>query len=500
MLANDPTLTTVWLDLPCTRMDDMLERAAGALHSATHIAKLYFRLNVFTAMRRDLDSIEGAKLVVPFSDWMETSASLSVLSFYGSNRIRTVTPNLLSRFIPAISSRVAKGRDTLKSLTLASLDVNASDIASLIGHAGLEVFGMLYCTIRAGSFATEEQAIHQVAQSFGMNSSILELSLGLGDESEKYFCAILAALQSNSSLKTLSIVTEASGNISRVGLTAIVNLLGSSVCAVGNLCFVGFDWNDDVFAEIAHSICASPRRIVSLKFLDCRFHSAACYGLRSIYSQGSCPVVLQLSGHVGFQGDDKRVLTDIIGSSPGLRDLHMSRLLVDSRVQSSGTPFQAVIRGLLSESCAVKRLQLEHIDQEEFPAFVEAIANFRKVEYVSFPFADEQMKDKLMASFWRNRTLLEATVLGDSLGASDRARMIAFHQRNRHLCTLIHAQADAMKSSDSRGLGLLLPSLFCVSLDATTGIGQGNIFDALLRSGESLGPVATFSGKRSKPT
>jgi hypothetical protein len=49
-----------------------------------------------------------------------------------------------------------------------------------------------------------------------------------------------------------------------------------------------------------------------------------------------------------------------------------------------------------------------------------------------------------------------------------------------------------MKSNDSRGLGVILPSLFYVSLDATMGIGQRNIFDALLRSGNSIGPVTTY--------
>jgi hypothetical protein len=463
MLANDPTLTTVWIDVPHTPMDGILQRATRALCSATHIMTLYFRLNVFTVLSEDVDSIKGAKLVAPFSEWMNSSASLLVVTFHGSRRSRTVAPSLLSRFIPAISSRVAKGRDPLKSLALATLDVNASDIATLIRDARLQVFFMVYCNIRRGSFTTEEQSIHEVAQSFGMNSSILELSLGLGDESETYFCAILHALQSNSSLKTLSIVKEASGNISRLGLSAIASLLRSSVCAVGDLTFIWFYWKDDVFDEIAHSICATPRRIVSLKFIDCCFHYAVLDGLQSIYSQGSHPVVLQLSGRVRFRGDDKRALTDIIGSSPGLRHLYLSRLLVESQEQS--TPFQAVLRGLQSESCAVKRLELEHLAQQECPAFVKAIANFWKVEYVSFPFADEQMKGKLMAAFWHNRTLLEATVLGDTLDASDRARMLAFQQRNRHLLTLIHAQADAMKSNDSRGLGVILPSLFYVSLD-----------------------------------
>jgi hypothetical protein len=93
-----------------------------------------------------------------------------------------------------------------------------------------------------------------------------------------------------------------------------------------------------------------------------------------------------------------------------------------------------------------------------------------------------------MAAFWRNRTLLEVTVSGNGLNASDRARMVAFHQRNRFLCTLIRAEANSMKSDDSHGLGLLLPSLFSISIDTATGIGQRNIFDALLRAGDSVGP------------
>jgi hypothetical protein len=181
--------------------------------------------------------------------------------------------------------------------------------------------------------------------------------------------------------------------------------------------------------------------------------------------------------------------------------LKRARLPVALYLQPDGEArerFQAVLRGLESESCAVKRLEVVDLTADQCSSFVEAIAQFRNVEYVSFQFSEETLKRKLMAAFWRNRTLLEANVLGDCLDESDHVRILAFHQRNRNLCTLIHAQVDAVKSGRSARLGALLPSLLFISIDGT---GRRNIFDALVRSGDSLGPAtASFGSKRIRPT
>jgi hypothetical protein len=93
----------------------------------------------------------------------------------------------LTRFIPTIISRVAKGRDPLKSVKLSFLDVNAEDNVSLIRDSGLKVVRMAHCKILTGSCSTDEVAIRQVAQSLAMTSSLLDFSLELLDHNEPYF-------------------------------------------------------------------------------------------------------------------------------------------------------------------------------------------------------------------------------------------------------------------------------------------------------------------------
>jgi hypothetical protein len=503
MMVNDPSVTELWLGYSGRMKRRHLEQVVRALQSATHIVELKFSFSLFRGVFRkigDLESVKGAAIRAPFVEWIGTSSSLLKLEFQGTSCRREVETHLLSCFIPAISSRAAKGRDPLKSLSLAWVGVNANDVVTLVRDASLQVFHMSDSQILKGSFCTVEESVQQVAQSFAINSSILDLSLDHSDDNETYCCAILNALQSNSLVETLSIHKRKTDTISALVTHAIVDLLESTGCPIGNLGFEGFNWNDDRFGEIAHAVCASPRRIKSLKIQDCCFHLPAHAGLRSIFSQSSHTVELRLSERVVFSGaDDYSVLTEIIGSSPGLHHLCMSDC---DDFENWNDIAKAVLRGLGSDICSVKRLELDSFPDEQYPALVKAIKSFRQVEYLSFDFHVERLKGKLMAAFWHNRTLLEATVLGDCLDASDRARILAFHQRNRDLCTLIRVQANATKSGDSHGLRqIFLPSLFFISIDATTGVGQRNIFEGLLRSGDSIGPVtSSFSAKRSRPT
>jgi hypothetical protein len=154
----------------------------------------------------------------------------------------------------------------------------------------------------------------------------------------------------------------------------------------------------------------------------------------------------------------------------------------------SGIPFRSARSQVRAMCCGP--LEFDRLTDMQCATFVEAMAHFQQVEYVSFPFANEQVKGKLMAAFWRNRSLIESEVLSECLDASDQARILAFNHCNHDLRSVTYAHTNAMKSDHSRGLGLLLPSLLFISIDSSSDTGQQNILNALLRSGDSIGPSA----------
>jgi hypothetical protein len=232
-----------------------------------------------------------------------------------------------------------------------------------------------------------------------------------------------------------------------------------------------------------------------LELSDSQFHPAACHQLRSLFSLGSISC-LTLSGNVVFpREDDNGVLTDVIQASPKLRQLSLVHFPAH---RDEMERFQAILKGIASQSCCVERLLLDSLYAVNWPAFFHAIARFRKVQYVSFDISSDfdalKRKDLLMA-FRRNGTLLDSNVTGGGLNASDLARLHAYPQRNRLLPTLIHSKADLLKSADCRDLGCLLPSLLHVSMTGAPCTERRYLFDALLRCGDSIGPFER-RGKR----
>jgi hypothetical protein len=154
MMANDPSVTELWLGYSGRMKRRHLEQVARALQSATHIVELKFSFSLFRGVFRkigDLESAKGAAIRAPFVEWIGTSSSLLKLEFQGTSCRREVETHLLSCFIPAISSRAAKGRDPLKSLSLAWVGVNAS--LSYVRLSNSERF-FLHCgTISSASCA-----------------------------------------------------------------------------------------------------------------------------------------------------------------------------------------------------------------------------------------------------------------------------------------------------------------------------------------------------------
>jgi hypothetical protein len=184
---------------------------------------------------KDFLSAEALTMLAPFVQLIETKASLMVLTLRCSPSTGIPVPDILSRILPVISSRVTTGRDPLNSVTLVAVEINADDVITLVRDFRLLVLGWTQREILKGSFPTEEQAIQQVAQSFATNSSILDLSLPRSYRDEAYFSPILNALQSNASMETLSIHNRRCGKTPAWAQRAFVDLLESSVCPIRNL-------------------------------------------------------------------------------------------------------------------------------------------------------------------------------------------------------------------------------------------------------------------------
>jgi hypothetical protein len=334
---------------------------------------LELQLSVFAY--RGMLKTKGAAMVTPFVKWIETSMSLTKVVLYDSRYIpRKLVPLLLSRFVGAIRSRASNGRcDPLVSVKLECLDIDAEDVIALIQDSRLKAFAMSNCTIRNGSFTTQEQAARHVCESFA-TASIGDLSLDLGD-SEHYVCGALTSLQSNSTLETLKLGCFSDNVPAALVRSAFVELLGPSACPIYNLSLTGFGWKDDVFEEMARSICDS-QRISSLSLHNYSL-GRAFDGLRSIFSQDSHPVELHLSGRLEFPFAVDCLLSDLIGSSLGLCLLDVSGFMSRWDLRR-GIFFYGVLRGIKSESCAVQRLLLDKFPDEQCLKFVKAIGSFGK--------------------------------------------------------------------------------------------------------------------------
>jgi hypothetical protein len=128
-----------------------------------HITELdlvfYFFADIFKTTE-DLESAEALTMLAPFVELIETKALLMVLMFRCSPSTGIPVPDILSRILPVISSRVTTGRDPLNS----AVEINADDVITLFRDCSLQVLGWTQWEILKGSFPTEEQAIQQVAQ------------------------------------------------------------------------------------------------------------------------------------------------------------------------------------------------------------------------------------------------------------------------------------------------------------------------------------------------
>jgi hypothetical protein len=500
MLANDPSITSVCVrtDLDTTPvMDNYLERAERALTASRHVVELDFSFCLFrTCIPKCGCRVDDAKamatvMATPFVEWIQSSATLNKLRVSSYLLCHSqIVRHLLPVFLHALSSRVAQGLHPLESLSVFRLTLNADDVVALLDNALLKDLQLPRCGFKRGSFPSEDIAQRRVAQAFGANSSIINLALGYAVGSEAFFCAILDALQSNVTVENLTIqrLTRFSNATSALVIGAIGSLLRSTIGPITNVHLDGFNWMDNLFDPIANSIQTSPK-IQSLEFSNCYFHLAAFHQLCSIFSHGSTTSCLSILSGVEFLhlGDNSHAITEIIQTSPTLRQLSM----FDVRTYYNEVGrFQAILNGIASISCSVERLLLDSVWDAVCPAFFQAIASFHKVQYVSFCVSsdfNELRRKELMAAFRCNGTLLDSNATGCGLNASDQARLHAYHQRNRHLQTLIHSMADLLISADSRDLGGLLPTLLHVSMNGAACTARRDPYDALLCCGDSIG-------------
>jgi hypothetical protein len=481
MLANDPSITSVCvrtdLDTTTPVMNNYLERAERALTASRHVVELDFSFCLFRDCIRECGCrVNDAKamatvMATPFVEWIQSSATLNKLqvSSYLSCPSQIVR-HLLPVFLHALSSRVAQGLHPLELLSVFRLTLNADDVVALLDNALLKGLQLPRCGFKRGSFPSEDIAQRRVAQAFGANSSIINLALGYAVGSEAFSALVIGAIGS---------------------------LLRSTIGPITNVHLDGFNWTDNSFDPIANSIQTSPK-IQSLEFSNCYFHLSAFHQLCSIFSHGSTTSCLSILSGVEFLhlGDNSHAITEIIQTSPTLRQLSM----FDVRTYYNEVGrFQAILNGIASISCSVERLLLDSVWDAVCPAFFQAIASFHKVQYVSFCVSsdfNELRRKELMAAFRCNGTLLDSNATGCGLNASDQARLHAYHQRNRHLQTLIHSMADLLTSADSRDLGGLLPTLLHVSMNGAACTARRDPYDALLRCGDRIGP-SRHGAKRS---
>jgi hypothetical protein len=310
----------------------------------------------------DVNSIRGAA-IEQLGHWIADSPVLDSLHLLVSAGLETrelqnVVVQCFARFLQWKSER---GSIKLKSLSLHNIDVHAEVIATLLReNPHLTTFSMTSCFPHQGSFATEALASAHVAQNLASITSVSSLTLDLNFRNEVYFSAILEALAiGESSVETLAIHFSFL-TLDLTTLQAITNFFDTLAarhhndgrCANGGRCclravhFRGFHWTVDLLSPLVTSIRAAttpsaPNACSSIQLEEIGMHSCvidhfAMVSLSSLFAvvdDDYRTTIHTLSITESRLFDAPVATQNLVGTSPGLHNLHLPFLITFARGQ-----------------------------------------------------------------------------------------------------------------------------------------------------------------------
>jgi hypothetical protein len=376
-------------------------------------------------------------------------------------------------------------------------------MVTLLQSCSLEHLELNRCVISKGAFATDDFAVHAVAQCFARNKTLLGLSVDFASEHVTYHAAIIPAMQENTCLQRLTIGVLAL----RIGLAipfaievtdALASLLESSICPLRELRLNNMLWRNESFARIAQGIQTS-MNIRELYISRCCFYGASRHQFCSIFTFAGCTTSkLTLSRNVVFRSltDGNSMLLDLVTSPhSGLRELCMEDF---SHSATENVHYQDVLRGLATASCRIRVLVLDKtISDSQFDALLIALPNFQHLGSISFAMKSAHYwKAKVLSAFRHNCSLRESSLLLDGhyhWSTEERSLLQAYCQRNRSVESALQSESLA------RGRDVaLLPSLLYVSMHRNRTIGVSLVFRVLHQVDDQVGPISR-STKRTGP-
>jgi hypothetical protein len=509
LLDNDPTLTS--LDLQSTQEGNMSwARLAVALNCSMHVRHLFLSFHLFDDicsqyLNGDISS-PHSKETGAVALWISKSSSLTRLCFSPSSRKPETTFHLLPIFLDAVRLRTKEGRPSLKHLVLWHLQFDADDMLTLLQNCSVNRLHLHTCFIDKGSFATDDFAVQAVAQSFATNKTLLGLDVDFEHEDDciAYYAAIIAAMQKNTSLKQLKIgrheehPSEAT-TIPVAVADAMVSLLRSSICPLQKLGLRRFAWTDGSFARIAQGIQTSPMKIQELFTSRCCFDETSGRHFRSIFTSAGCTttrLVLKRIIVLPSPSGDKSMLSVLLLSRHSrLRELRICNF---DHSETENEQFQAILQGLATASCQIRRLELgSTIADAPFDALLNALPKFQHLRCISFTMKSApQWKAKVLSAFRSNFSLVQSNLLQDhDWSTKDRSILITYHERNQNLGRALWSESKAKKFGNG---GALLPSLLYVAMIGNGLKGVSRAFGTLYLVDDHVGPISC-SAKRTLP-
>jgi len=409
---NDPARRCFCIYLRNETSDEAL---AQALEQNPFVTKIELNLND----AHGLDWNSFLRVIATRSNLEEMTLRNTI---WAEQRIASVA--LVSAILQAIQQNTAIRNVSLLCLRLPADISTFVDMASSITSFTLYTYDM--------KPAEQEQGTRDLAAALQRNTNIKTLRLWY--ENDIYGIPILQSLQSNRSLKSLSL---GGPNFSE-GTTRAIEQLLESTRSIQSLDFSAPNFGRDGFHAVAQGIINS-RNVSELNFSFCSFtdeESTACF--RSILLKKRNLTSLCLN-HCQFQGDQVHetiISTLFLPDSPLRRFGFEDTLLGD--VLSNGQ-FQNLLR-------AIEKSKLEHFaigsirNQQQLRTLTESILKMRIKELkvvICNEFFDEENVEQLLLLAVKNNFSLRS-VQGDHeldsiFDDDDKTRLAFFADRNERL-------------------------------------------------------------------
>jgi hypothetical protein len=104
--------------------------------------------------------------------------------------------------------------------------------------------------------------------------------------------------------------------------------------------------------------------------------------------------------------------------------------------------FATILSGHEDVSCQLTRLKLfGTVSDAELVALLSALPCFSRLEHLLFSMRlSRRWKTRMLSAFWRNRSLLKSSIRNECFSYSEKAKLLAYHDRNGVIRTTLNLQ------------------------------------------------------------